>query len=310
MPNERNSMLHSVIAACLGVAVTFAAIHPTRDESSSNQQIAKLENRIRNLEHLLAQKERALKTSNSWSFDAVEKATSNVTPATSNAPSLSASANEQSKQATQAAADVEQVLKDLATLSYGDSRSFTEKVNDFLSDNPGSESVAIVSKSVFDLAENKDVLSNQALGSIYAEHEDRGLRRVVAQVASMRGDNSLVEMQIMEMQSGLASAQASERQKALVELAKTRYAGAADLAVPLLQDDDIGVKLDALLTLRATGNQSHLRFVTRLVNHPDESVSWLAKDVVNKLQMLSDMARTRVMANDVVAELPPIGEYF
>jgi hypothetical protein len=44
--------------------------------------------------------------------------------------------------------------------------------------------------------------------------------------------------------------------------------------------------------------------VQALVNHPDESVSWLAKDVISDLQVLSDRARTQIASTDIVAELP------
>nr|AQQ74914.1 hypothetical protein [uncultured bacterium] len=301
-----NPKMHSILAACLGAAVTYSATHVVTDESSSNRQITKLENRIRDLERALAEKGGALNDSQFVNVDS-----SDTIAAIANKLGITVNTGEQSGRDAQTATAVEgvdQILKDLATLADEDPRSLTEKLNDFLSKNPGKNGVAIVSKSVFDLAENAQVLPTQSLESIYAAQQDRDLRRVVAQVASMRGDNRLLELQITEVQSGLKSTQVSERQKALVELAKTHYAGAANMVVPLLQDDDIGVKLDALLALRATGNQSHLHYVAHLVNHPNDSVSWLAKDVVNNLQRLSDMARTRVMSNDIATELPPIGE--
>jgi HEAT repeat protein len=74
----------------------------------------------------------------------------------------------------------------------------------------------------------------------------------------------------------------------------------------LLDDADNSVKLDALLALRTTGNQSHLRQVEALVSHPDPAVSWLAKDVVNTLQNLSEKARTQLGSADILAELPAV----
>ncbi|HEY0891688.1 MAG TPA: hypothetical protein VGE32_01450, partial [Cellvibrio sp.] len=58
--------------------------------------------------------------------------------------------------------------------------------------------------------------------------------------------------------------------------------------------------------LRATGNESHIPSVENLVNHPDQSVSWLANDALNQLQNLSTKARTRLNMADIVVELPPI----
>lgn len=202
--------------------------------------------------------------------------------------------------------DVGQMLRDLQTLAYGDRRSFAQKLDDLLAEHPGQDGIAVASKGLFDLVDNRDVLPDRSLQSMYAEQKDPELRRVLAQVASMRGDNSLIERYIAEAGSGLRSADAAARQKALVQLAKTRYAGAADMATPLLRDEDAGVALDALLALRATGNQRHVRFVEDLVGHPDESVRWLALDVIAQLQVLSDLARTNIVGNELAAELPPV----
>ena len=202
--------------------------------------------------------------------------------------------------------DMDRMLRDLQTLAYGDRRSFAQKLDDLLAEHPGQDGIAVASKGLFDLADNHDVLPDRSLQSMYTEQKDPELRRVLAQVASMRGDNSLIERYIAEAASGLRSADAAARQKALVQLAKTRYAGAADMVTPLLRDEDAGVALDALLALRATGNQRHVRFVEDLVGHPDESVRWLALDVIAQLQVLSDLARTNIVGNELAAELPPV----
>jgi len=202
--------------------------------------------------------------------------------------------------------DADQLLKDLLTLAWNDRRSFPEKLDDFLAEHPGRDGIAIASKGVFDLGDNRDVLPDGALESLYLEQQDPALKRVLAQVASMRGDNSLIELHIAQAAAGLRSNAPAERQQALVELSRTRHVAAADLAAPLLRDPDTGVVLDALLALRATGNQRHVRLVERLLDHPDASVSWLAMDVVTDLQMLSDQARTRIADNELAAELPPL----
>jgi len=202
--------------------------------------------------------------------------------------------------------DVDQQLKDLLTLAWNDRRSMREKLDDFLVRHPDSEGVAIASKGVFELVDNRDVLPDTALAALYLEQGDPTFKRVLAQVASTRGDNSLIELHVAEAATGLHGASPAERQQALVELARTRHVAAADRAAPLLRDPDTGVVLDALLALRATGNQRHVPMVEALRAHPDESVSWLARDVVDELRMLSTQARTRIAERELAAELPPL----
>lgn len=305
---------HFLIPACVGAAITYGALTLTDDDSLKLEQINSLENRILDLELSLAQKEQALADAQFFSTGAfgapetiaqsqpsVSKATSNTTAADAlpeQVDSESASVN--------AMPDSQQLLKDLGTLSDRDPRSFSEKANDLLASHSGKESIAIVSKSVFDMAENREILPDYELESLYQNQSDPDLKRVVAQVMSARGDNSLLEKQIAKTQTSLRSENPAERQQALVELGKTRYASAANAIVPMLQDSDTAVKLDALLALRATGNQSHVRQVENLVNHPDPAVSWLAKDVISSLQNLSERARTQLASTDIVAELPVI----
>ncbi|MGJ4730002.1 hypothetical protein ACQYWP_12070 [Luteimonas sp. SDU101] len=205
-----------------------------------------------------------------------------------------------------APADVDQQVKDLLTLAWNDRRSMREKLEEFLDRHPDDEGVAIASKGVFELAANPDVLPDTALAALYLEQQDPTFRRVLAQVASVRGDNSLIELHVAEAAAGLHGATPIERQQALVELARTRHASAADRAAPLLRDRDTGVVLDALLALRATGNQRHVPAVEALATHPDDSVSWLARDVVEELRMLSGQARTRIAERELAAELPPL----
>lgn len=202
--------------------------------------------------------------------------------------------------------DPDQQLKDLLTLAWSDRRSMREKLDDFLVEHPDGAGIAIASKGVFELAGNPAVLPDAALAELYLEQPDPAFRRVLAQVASTRGDDSLIELHVAEVAAGLHAVTPAERQQALVELARTRHVLAADRAAPLLRDRDTGVVLDALLALRATGNQRHVRMVEPLAAHPDTSVSWLAKDVAGQLRMLSEQARTRVDERELAAELPPL----
>ena len=203
-------------------------------------------------------------------------------------------------------ADVDQQLKDLLTLAWNDRRGMREKLDDFIAAHPGSEGIAVASKGVFELAGNRDVLPDTALAELYLEQQDPAFKRVLAQVASTRGDNSLIELHIAEAAAGLHAATPAERQQALVELARSRHVAAADRAAPLLRDRDTGVVLDALLALRSTGNQRHVGAVENLLDHPDESVRWLAADVGRDLRMLSNEARTRIDDGELAAELPPL----
>ena len=204
------------------------------------------------------------------------------------------------------AIDVDQQLKDLLTLAWNDRRSMRAKLEDFLGAHPGSEGAAIASKGVFELVDNRDVLPDADLAALYLGHHDPSFRRVLAQVASARGDNSLIELHVAEAATGLLATSADERRQALVELARARHVSAADRAAPLLRDRDSAVVLDALLALRANGNQRHVPVVEPLLAHPDESVRWLARDAIDELRLLSDQARTRIADRELAAELPPL----
>jgi hypothetical protein len=301
-----------LLSAFIGAVITFGVMTFTSDETTQRQQISLLEARVGGLETLLSQKEEELKNAHFFPPTAFSSSRLTTVAKTNNKatdPMDGVQPERLGQNTNEVAAprvDYDQQLKDLMTLFVGDSRTFSEKVNELIASDPSKENIAIASAGIYNLADNRDVLPDHSLQSLYEEQANKDLKRVVAQVASMRGDNSLIEMQITEVQASLKSENPADRQKALVELAKTRYAGAANVIVPLLQDDDIGVKLDALLALRATGNQSHIRLVEGMVNDPNDSVSWLANDVINNLQNLSERARTRIASNDIVAELPPM----
>lgn len=202
--------------------------------------------------------------------------------------------------------DIEQLRKDLSTRFIGDPRTLSEKLRDFIAEKSLPQSIAVASKVVFDLAQNPDALSNQELGVLYQSQTDQEFKRVLAQVSSYRGDNSLIEKWVAEAQVSLSSPDANERRIALIALAKTHYAGAATMITPAVQDDDIAVRLDAILALRATGNESHLPQLETLINHPDQSVSWAANDAIKHLENLSVRARTRIALEDIEAQLPPL----
>ena len=296
-----------LLAACIGAAFTYGLVYLTEDDYSAHE-LALLENRIHELEALLAQKNEQLMKAGDLGATTPSQNLSAAKNAAQTSPSVSQKNNESAAESTDSAGprDTQQILKDLATRNDFNPRTFSERINDFLSANPGKDNIALATKAVVDMADNADSLPDFELEAVYQKQTDPDLKRVTAQVLSMRGDNSLLEKQITESQTGLTSDSPEVRQQALIALAKTHYAGAADKIAPLLQDKNVSVKLDALLALRATGNESHVHFVQDLVNHPDASVSWLAKDVINNIQNLSEKARTRVSSNDIVSELPPI----
>ena len=212
--------------------------------------------------------------------------------------------------------NVEQLLKDLRTRFIGDERSIAEKLRDFLAQqvdqkiagqkNDEEKNTAIAAKVIVDLAENNELLPDADVSHLYHHQSQPELKRVLAQVLSLRGDNQLLNAYIADIEKNVHNAEPEAQQKMLMELAKTHYVGAVGVIEPLLQSQNNSVILDALLTLRATGNESYLHYAEALVNHPDQSISWLAKDVINQLQYLSQKARTRLVLADITAELPPI----
>jgi HEAT repeat protein len=270
MSTPRYSNKHLLLAAFIGAAVSYGVFSILLDDGAQREKIIALENKIQALE--LIQK-----------------------------PTLALDDN-----AVPQALDVEQIRKDLSTRFIGDPRTFGEKLRDFVAENTHPQTIAIACKVVADLAENPDTLTNPELDSLYHNQTNTELKRVLAQVLSLRGDNNLMQMLVAEAQPGLRSTNPAVRRQTLNDLAKTHYAGAAAAIEPLVQDSDTSVILDALLALRATGNESHIQSVENLLNHPDQSVSWLANDALNQLQNLSTKARTRLNMADIVVELPPI----
>lgn len=307
MANSGYPIAPLLIAATVGAAISWGIFNALDDSAQQREHILSLERQLMDLELSLAQKEEALVKARAWSWDfaaAGGESGSTSSAATQSSQVEMAVASPQTGEPAAALVDSQQILRDLSTVSDNDPRSFSDKVADLLATDASPEKVAIVSQGLVDMASNTDLVPDYALTSLYQSQSNPEVKRVAAQVLSMRGDNSLMEKQISEAQAGLRSESPAERQKTLVALAKTRYAGAANAVAPLLRDADTGVKLDALLALKATGNQSHIHLVESLVNHPDPSVSWLAKDVVDSLQNLSEKARTRLASADVVAELP------
>lgn len=308
-----NTIRNFFIPALAGVLITYTAVALLDDgghqQAQLRQQVTTLENRILELESSLAQKDEALNRARA--FARFEQQLPGVLESLEQAPTTPnngpISLDEAAIQAATSEQTAEQKVRDLSTNSDRDPRPFSQKVQDLLAADASKANIAIASKGIFDMADNRESLPNQELEAVYYGQTDPELKRVAAQTLSLRGDNSLLDKQINDAQPGLRSDDPAQRQRTLVDLAKTRYAGAADLIAPLLEDRDTGVKLDALLALRATGNQRHIHLVEALANHPDPAVSWLAQDVIANLQNLSEKARTRIATSDIGAELPFLG---
>lgn len=307
--NSKKSVFFSglLIGALIFFGLSFLSI----GDSDQHQTIQILEKKIQALEAALAKKDQDLITARLLALrqnSKVGTAYSNSTVETSNqvkGPQQDAySQNDNGQVSAASTPSSTQVLKDLATNSVNDPRSFSEKANELLSNEPSSEKIAIVSKGIFDMASDRESLPDYVLQTMYSNQTDPDLKRVIAQVLSSRGNNTLIDNQIAEAQTRLKSDSPSERQQALTHLAKMHSSTAVNAIAPLLHDSEIDVKLDALLAMRATGNQSHVSMVEKLMNDPDPAVSSLASDVVGHLKNLSDNARTTVISADIAAELP------
>jgi hypothetical protein len=318
MINRNHSLSTHLLAAIAGVGISYGVMTAIAD--NSQEKITTLENKILDLEFLLAQqealiaqKEQALKQARWAALDSFVKQNSNV-DASTNTHSITAGENVRAEVALENTdPDIVEKLNELdkkrralSGSSEQDSRSFAERIDGLLRADSSAENILVVTKGMVDLARNQEVLPNQALDMLYSNQKNPDLKRVAAQVLSMRGDNRLIEQQVNDMSASLRSENPAERRKALTSLGKTHHAIAADAVAPLLQDANTEVTLDALLALRTTGNQQHVHLVEALVNHPDASVSWLAKEVTAELQNLSAKARTQLTSADIEAELPAL----
>ncbi|WP_082191349.1 HEAT repeat domain-containing protein [Cellvibrio sp. pealriver] len=318
MRNNSRPIPHYLLAAISGAVMCYAAIALTTDNSLQSEKIIALENKILDLELVLAQKDLEISRKDDALKNARWLALDSLVNKNDGAHSVA-----QSQQAQSAALGddpsgtvnalvvnaeklnaLDQKLRALSASSEQDPRSFAEKIDVLLQGDASAENIAVATKGLLELAGNPEILPDQALDMLYSNQANPDIKRVAAQVLSMRGDNRLIEKQVNEAQASLHSDNVTERQQALIALGKTRHASAANVIAPLLQDSDTAVKLEALLALRATGNQQHVYMVEALVNHPDTSVSWLARDVVTNLQNLSDKARTQLSSADINAELP------
>lgn len=303
MSSVASSKQSLLVAAFIGGLLSYAAHYLITDDTDQNQKMLSMESRIKDLESLLATAQDKLRyAQTSYHTDIIAPNSKTVEVARS----VKDSGPNCSDQTTVSNVNTVQMLRNLEISPPNDSRSFVERLNGLLSDNPPKEKIAIATKGIFDMARDREHLPDDALQSIYNNQSDPDLKRVVAQILSQRGNDTLLEDQVAKVQAKLKSSQPRERQEALTHLAKLRSAKAADAILPLLRDADTDVKLDALLAIRNNGNALNIGAVELMRNDPNAAVRSLANDVANDLRDLSGSARTTISTSDIEAGLPPI----
>jgi hypothetical protein len=303
MTHGASSRRKLVIAAFMGGMLTYGASYLITGNSDPDQKMALLETRIKELEAALATAQNELRNTSSPSAANNFAANGKTAEVLKHVKDSGAACSDAT-----VANNVNSVemLRNLEISPPNDSRSFVERINGILSDNPPKEKIAVATKAIFDMARDRDHLPDDALQTMYHNQSDPDLKRVAAQVLAQRGNDTLLEDQVAKAQIKLKSSHARDRQDALVQLAKLRNVKAADAIVPLLHDPDTDVRLDALLALRNNGNSLNVGHVEMMRSDPSPAVRSLANDVASDLKDLSASARTSMSASDIEAGLPPM----
>lgn len=290
------SKRYLILAVLSGVALSCVLAWGLMTQRTQNQKIQAMARTIEALQASLKEQSDELKKTEPHSRDPVKE-----NPASGNDEKVS------SEQAAPGnAIGSIQILKELEADSATDARSSAEKLQELLADNPTEEEVAIACRFIFNKAADSRGLPDYALQAIYASQTNPDLKRVIAQVLSQRGNDSLLNDQVAEAQATLKSANPKVRLDALNQLGKIHSVRAVDAIAPFLQDSDSTVRVAALFALRDSGNQRHVNLVEPMTSDPDPSVSTLAANVVSTLRNLSSSARTGYSRSDIEAELPPI----
>jgi HEAT repeat protein len=302
MPSLRTSSRGTVFIAALGGAafscvLTYLIVH-----RNANQQIQSMQQTISTLQASLNTREAELKSARlsllaGRSVDRPKEVRSGGTRETT-VPTQEI--------ASRSGVSSLQILKDLERSAENDPQSYAEKLQQLLSDNGSDEAAAIASRFILEKAGDQEGLPDSSLQSIYSSQFNPDLRRVIAQVLSQRGNNTLLNGYVAETQVQLGSSQAPDRLEALSRLGKLHSTRAVTAIAPLLQDSDSTVKLAALFALRDNGNQQHVGLAESMISDPDPSVSTLAESVANSLRNLSSSAHTSFSRADIEGELPPI----
>src|SRR4051812_44826848 len=163
-----------LFAGIVGAVIFLGAGYMLAGDSDKDQTILSLEDKIKNLETSLAQKDENLKNLRMLALR--QQGKGDLVAANNTVTEICRQAAEANKEQFQPndnsqfvseVIDSNQVLKDLGTLSVNDPRSFVEKASDLLSADPSKEKVAIVSKSILDLASNRETLPDYMLQTMY-----------------------------------------------------------------------------------------------------------------------------------------------
>jgi len=292
------SRKHLILAVLTAVAFFGVLIGYFMDRQRiQDRKVRAMERTIESLQASLEQKENPLETAQPHSGDGD----------TAESP---AGGSEERRRSEQAAArnvpGSYQILNELDADSATDPRTYEQKLQALLADDPTEEEAAIACRFIFNKAADVRGLPDYALQAIYASQTNPDLKRVIAQVMSQRGNDALLNDQVAESQAALKSAEPRQRLDALGQLGKIHSVHAVDAIVPSLQDSDSTVRVAALFALRDNGNQRHVNLVEPMTHDPDPSVSTLAGNVVSTLRNLGASARTSYSRADIEAELPPI----
>jgi hypothetical protein len=200
----------------------------------------------------------------------------------------------------------EQMVRELSTRYVDDSRSFAQKLMDYLRENNGQDALAIASFTLFEMADNQVNLTNDELDQLYVSDAPRAFHRLVAQILAYRGDTRQLDEFTASLSEGIDTLSANDRRSRLTALGKTRYAGAADIIATQLTHPEAEVVIDALLALTITGNERHLPAVQALAHHENDTVRYLVDEAVAELTTLSSRARIRLKREDIGNELLPL----
>jgi hypothetical protein len=297
---RRRVFLVALGSAALSCAVTYLIMH-----RNVNQKIQSMQTTITTLRSSLERTEAELKESRLRLLQLGADPPDRVKERRVGSVRQRAGMAQEDVPATGAVGSM-QILKDLENSSEDDSRPYAEKLQELLSDNSTAEAAAIASRFILDKARDQEALPDHSLQALYSSQSNPDLKRVIAQVLSQRGNNSLLNSYIAETQARLESTQPADRLEALSQLGKLHSTRAVNAIAPFLQDSDSTVKLAALFALRDSGNQQHVSLVENMTHDPDPSVSTLADAVVNSLRSLSSSAHTSYSRSDIEGELPPL----
>lgn len=197
-------------------------------------------------------------------------------------------------------------LDSIRTLAADNPYEVAAELQSLLGQGASAAEIKIATRGIYELSSDINSVPDHLLTSIYDEQEDEGLRRLSAQILSMRGDNSLLEKYVDEKADQFVSEDPVDRSNALYEVSQTGHSAAVPAVMPLLNDIDSSVRMDALLALRRTGNKSHVEAARVLIDDPDPHVREMALDVLDNLGRVSETERSSMSEADIFEAHPSL----